>query len=273
MKRLIKIEFRKLYRHRAYWFMTVAYTVILAIMIFGIPELIDYIAEKTGERTTTRIFKAVVFNFPDVWQNIAFVAGMRYFIKIILGIIIIILITNEFNYQTIRLNVVNGLSRGGFLGAKVITVAGMTLFSTVVIFLSGLYLGLVHSVHTSPADIFGKTVFLGAYFVETFTFLLFCMLIGFVFRKMGVAFIVLFVYMIIEPIFDYKLPDAASPYLPLNAMNRLVQSPNTSLIKVSSSEFPFEFQERIALADTAICLLYAALFISICFLIIRKRDL
>ncbi|MBN1338785.1 MAG: ABC transporter permease [Bacteroidales bacterium] len=273
MIRLLKIEYRKIHRHKAFWLMMGLYSILLGVMIFGIPELIDYIAAKTDQASKLRIFKAVVFNFPDVWQNITYVASARFFIKIILGIIVIIMITNEFNYHTVRLNVVTGMGRGEFLTAKTLMVAVLTVFSTLFVFLSGLYLGLAHSSQTGFQAIFSKMGFLPAYLLEVFTYLLFCMFLGILLKKAGVAFIAHFIYFIIEPIAEYKLPDAAGPYLPLNAMNRLIQSPNTSLIKVKGPDFNFTFQEHIAAGDVLICAMYAALFFLLCLLVLKKRNL
>ena len=66
MIRLLKIELLKISSYKAFWFMIGFYLLLLALMIFGIPGLIDYVAEKSGEPTRFRIFKAIVFNFPDI---------------------------------------------------------------------------------------------------------------------------------------------------------------------------------------------------------------
>lgn len=273
MIRLLTIEYRKIHRHKAFWLMIGIYSALLAIMIFGIPELIDWVASKTDQPAQFRIFKAVVFNFPDIWQNVTFVASLRLFIKVILGIIVIILITNEFNYQTARMNVVSGMSRSEFLISKTLMAAVLSVFSTLLVFLSGLYLGLVYSSHTGIGDVFSKMIYIPAYLLEVFTYLLFCLLFGILFKKAGIAFIAQFIYFIIEPILDYKLPEAVGPYLPLNAMNRLIQSPNTSLIKVKTPGFNYTFQEHIAAGDVLVCSAYAILFFLLCLMILKKRNL
>lgn len=273
MIRLLKIEAQKLFSYKAFWLMISFYTVILAIMIFGIPGLIDYIAEKSGEPTRYRIFKAIVFNFPDIWQNISFVASMRIFIKIVLGIIVIIIITTEFNYLTVRSNIINGFSRKEFLLGKIEFIIALSIFSTLVIFLSGLYLGLVHSSSKSISDIFSKMGFLLGYFIELTTYLLFCLFLGILFKKTGITFVVHIVYFIIEPIVDYNISDKLSPYLPINAMNNVIQTPNTSLIKVKTPGFDFDFQTALSFVDIGVCIFYAILFIAISYIILQKRDL
>lgn len=249
------------------------YILLLAFMIFGIPGLIDYIAEKSGDPSKFRIFKALVFNFPDIWQNIAYVASMRYFIKIILGIIIIILITTEFHFLTIRANIINGYSKKDFLLGKLEMIILLSLLSTVVLFLSGVYLGLTHSSSTSFGDIFGKMIYLPGYFIELSTYLIFCLFFGILFKKTGITFIAHFVYLIVEPIIDYNIPEVLTPYLPLNAMNAIIKTPNTSLIKVKTPEFDFEFQEAVLTQDVLVCLAYAAIFWGLSYWILKKRDL
>jgi len=271
MIRLLQIEYRKLRKHKAFWILILLYSLLLASMVFGIPGLIDYLAAKSENGLQMKLFKAVVFHFPDVWQNITYVASARYFIKIIPGLIVIILITNEFSYNTIRLNIVNGMSRAEFLAGKTLIISLLAVFSTLILLFSGLYLGLAHSYSSGSGAVFGKTVFLPAYFLELLTYLIFCMFLGILFKKAGMAFIVHFVWFIAEPVLDYKLPAVISPYLPLNAMNRLIQSPNSSLIKIQSPQFDFTFQEHIAVVDTVVCLLYAIVFLALSLLILEKR--
>ncbi|MBM3437253.1 MAG: hypothetical protein FJY07_13685 [Bacteroidetes bacterium] len=273
MIRLLKIELQKYLSYRAFWMMMIFYSLLLAIMIFGIPGLIDYIAEKSGEPTKFRIFKAIVFNFPDIWQNIAFVASARFFIKIVLGIIIIILVTNEYHFITIRSNIISGLDKKDFLAAKVEMIILLSFFSTLVIFLSGLYLGFMNSVSKSITDVFGKLMFLLGYFIEIFSYLTFCLLLAILFKRTGITFVVHFVYLIIEPILDYNLNEKITPYLPLNAINSVIRSPNTSLIKIKSPDFNYDFQEFVSLGDIGLCLGYALLFIALSYLILKKRDI
>jgi ABC-type transport system involved in multi-copper enzyme maturation permease subunit len=273
MIRLLKIELRKLVSYKAFWVMLIIYTAILAIMIFGIPGLIDWVAEKSGEATKLRIFKSIAFVFPDVWQNITFVASLQYFIKIILGLIIIIIMTSEYTFLTIRSNIISGLSKKDFLFGKIELIILLGVFSTLVVFLSGLYLGFLHTPSPSLGNVFGKMLFLLAYFIEIISFLFFCLMFGIIFKKTGLTFIALVVYLIVEPILGFKLNDKIAEYLPLEVINNIIQSPNTSLMKVKRSDFPFEFQEAIHFTDLLFCLIYASAFILISYLILKKRDL
>jgi hypothetical protein len=56
-------------------------------------------------------------------------------------------------------------------------------------------------------------------------------------------------------------------------MNNIIRSPNTSLIKLKSPGFNFEFQEAISFADVGIALVWATIFISLSCFLLKKRDI
>ncbi len=274
MIRLFKIEWEKLRSYRAFWVMVGLYLFILASIIFGLPAFLDFLASKTQDNVAIKAFKLIAFNFPDIWQNVAYVASMRVFIKIILAIIVVIIITNEFTFLTIRTNILSGMSRTEFVLAMMEVIFMLSLLSTVAIFLSGFYLGLTNSSVITMSAIVGKTVYLLAYFLEVFTFLMFAFLIAVLVRKTGFSVIILLLYPLIEVIIQFNLvAEDYRKYLPLNAMNHLIWSPNTSLIKVNTPQFKMDFQEFIAFGDVAVCLLYAALFTGIIYFYLKKKDL
>ena len=274
MIRLFNIEWEKLKSYRAFWVMVILYLFILATIIFGLPAFLDFLASKTDDNVAIKAFKLIVFNFPDIWQNISYVASMRAFIKIILAIIVVIIITNEFTFLTIRTNILSGMSRTEFLLGKMEVIFMLSLLSTAAIFLSGLYLGLTNSSVITAGAIIGKTVYLLAYFIEVFTFLMFAFLIAVLVKKTGFSVIILLLYPLIEVIIQYNfIPENFHKYLPLNAMNHLIWSPNTSLIKVKTPEFNMEFQEFLSFSDVVVCLLYGVFFTTIIYFYLKKKDL
>jgi len=142
MIRLLKIELRKHLSYRAFWLMIFFYAVLLAVMIFGIPGLIDYIAEKSGEPSRFRIFKAIVFNFPDIWQNITFVASTRFFIKLS-WVLSLLLCYQRISFPHHPIKHYQRIGQKGFLDCKTrINGSFKPFFDTGYIFLR-LYLGLL----------------------------------------------------------------------------------------------------------------------------------
>lgn len=273
MIRLLKIELNKQINYRAFWLICGLYIFALLALVFGMPAIIDYMIEKQPQWQELKLFKKVVFNLPDVWQNISFVASLRIFIKPILGLIVVVIISNEFSYNTVRMNIMQGLSRNEFILGKVLIITLFAFISTLLIFLSGTYLGLSHSIKIDFAHFFGKMWFLAGYFIEIWSYLAFALLIGFLIRKTGFAIITLMGYMMIEPVLAHYMPDNSGQYLPLNAINNVLTSPNTSLMEIKSANFNFDFQTHIIAGDALLALSYGFLFIAIIWLILKKRDI
>lgn len=275
MLRLLKIEWLKLKSYKAFWVMVGLYLFILLSIIFGLPEFLDYLASKTNESAAIKAFKTLAFNFADIWQNIAFVAGMRWFIKIFLALLVLVFISNEFSYLTIRSNVLHGLSRTQFMLGKLSVVFLLSLISTIALFISGLYLGFRFSAASSLAAIMGRMHWLIFYFIEIYTYLTFALLIGILIRKTGFAIITMVSYNFIELIIQYYTPDQFDKFLPLNAMNGIIRGVNTSLLQVKTDEFNLEdfIQSSASVWDIGLCLLYLAIFIGLIHLYLNRKDL
>jgi ABC-2 type transport system permease protein len=272
MIKLVKIELRKILPYKMFWVMSGIYLLSLIFFSYGLPSLIDYFTMKSDIPEVKMLMK-FLYNFPDIWQNLAWAASLRFFIKIFIGMIMIILVTNEFSYLTIRHNVFNGLSRTEFLLSKVYVAVIFSIAATLLIFLTGTVLGLIYSSTITAHAFFGKMAFLFGYFIEMLTFLLFSMMVGILVKRTGFAIGLLFVYPIIEIIVQQKIPESIQPFLPLNAMNHILRTPNTSLIQYKSPGFNVELQTGLHGQDVIVALLYAALFVGVSLWVVRKRDL
>lgn len=273
MIRLLAIEWEKLRHYRAFWVIVSLYLLVFLTFLIGLPKLMGYFASQANDFFPLKVFSNVAFSFPDVWQNIAYAAGMRGFVKIFLAMLIIILVSNEFVYLTVRSNIMNGISRSQFVAAKLMLIFFISFLSTLALFLAGIYLGMSYSVTKTFTLFFSRIHFLGAYFIELFTYLTFALLIGTVIRKTGFAIITLLLYIIVEPVIQYYLPSALEKYLPLNAMNNVVWSVNTSLMTYRTPDFNIPLQQYISIADVVICLGYAMIFSGLVWLYMKKKDL
>jgi ABC-type transport system involved in multi-copper enzyme maturation permease subunit len=266
MNRLLKIELQKVRQHTSFWVLSILYIVILFAIFFSGKFFLDFLAKK-GESFGNIIdpSKIPVYAFPDVWHNTTYVAG---FLKFILAIYVIISITNEINYGTLRQNIVNGLSRWDFLISKIILVFLLSLGSTLFIMIIGFVLGFMYSDNIELGDIVTYMQFLPGYLLQITTYLIFALFTGLLIRRTGLSMALLFLYtLIIEPIIIFRIKIAwVKGLFPLKAMNNLIR-------------FPFkkyalrEIQDYIAWQDTLIVFIYALLFISLIYLILKKRDL
>lgn len=268
----LQIELKKLMTYKVFWGMVILYVLAVFFVFFGFPSLIDYFSMRSGEMEF-KLLKKLIYNFPDTWQNLSWLASLRFFIKIFLGIMVIIIVTNEFSFGTIRINIINGMSRWDFLKGKIHLIILFAFLTTILVLISGLVLGLIYSGNTSIGFIVKKWLFLPGYFVEVFTYMSFALFLGILLKKAGMAISILFAYPIVELIISQQLAERFRPYLPVNAMNHVIRTPNTSLIQYSSPKAEIELQTHIAGQDILLCLAYAALFLFISYLILKKRDL
>ena len=272
MTRIIKIELAKIIPYKVFWVMVGLYVLAVAFIFFGFPALIDYFTSQSASNEL-KLLKNFIYNFPDIWQNLGWIASLRFFVKIFLGLIVIITITNEYSFGTVRSNIINGMSRLDFLKAKIGLIFIFSLAATFLVLISGLILGLSYSSVTTLPAIIRKTGYLGGYFLEVFTYMSFAMLLGLIFRRTGFALGVLFIYPIIELIIQQKIPEKINIYLPLNAMNRVIRTPNTSMIQYSSPQSEIELQTHLGATEIMVAAGYAVLFILVSYWILKKRDL
>ncbi len=269
MIKLIKTEWIKVRSYPVFWVLVGLYSLSLIISLLAVQSFIDDITLNASKNANIPIPKLPVYSFPYIWHNLAFIAGGRYFIKVILGVIVIILITNELSYKTIRQNIISGLSRTDFVTAKILIIILLSLISTLILFFTGLLLGIRHSNSLEISEIFEKINFLGAYFIEVMTFLMFSFLIGFAVKKAGLAIGLLVLYTPMEEFIKYRVPDSIDAFLPVQAMNHIVRIPHTKLMAI----FGQRFQKHIAWEDVLICLLYLAIFTLLTYFISKRRDL
>ncbi len=220
-----------------------------------------------GKNSPIAIPDFSLYSFPYVWHNLAFLAG---FFKIFPALIVIIFITNEFSYKTVRQNVMAGMSRGEFLFSKLFFVFLYSLASAVVLLFTALILGITHTQVITSAIVFQKMYFVAAYFLELFSFSVLALMIAFLVKKQGLSIGILALYFyVIEPLVAYKLPDSVSHFLPVKVMGRLIDIPNSSLMKI----FGVNFREYVAVQDVVLCLFYSLLFIAIVYWFLKRSDI
>ena len=267
MIKLLKIELRKIASNRTFWILLGLYIVVLGAVLISAQSFIDSITSQAGAKSPVPIPNLSIYTFPEIWHNLTFISG--YF-KIVLGILILIMITNEYSFKTVRQNIISGLSRWDFLKAKIFMLALISIFSTLFVFLLGLTLGFINSSVMGFEEIFSKTAFLFALCLETFSYLCFALMVGILVKRSGIAIGILLLYsFVVEPIVNYYLPYDIDDYMPLKSIRSLIDIPNTSLMRL----FGVEFQGYIAFPDALLVSGYTILFIAISYWILKKRDL
>jgi ABC-type transport system involved in multi-copper enzyme maturation permease subunit len=273
MLRTIEIEWLKLKNYKVFWALVIMYFAGLMIILSSGMFLMEFLKSKGAEFEGIDPTILPLYDFPDVWQNMTYIAT---FFKLILAFIVIISITNEISYRTMRQNVIDGMSKWEFLQSKLALILVLSFAAVAFIFVEGLVMGLIYSHVITFRDIFSELEFLAGYFFEVFTFLSFALLVGLVLKKAGFAIVFIFMYtLIFEPFLTINLQynelikehtSWIVPFFPIRALNNLIQVPFQRYIFM-------EIRDFIAWKDVLIVFVWLLVFQGIIYRLLTKRDI
>jgi len=251
---LLKIDLKKLLDYRTFWIICGLYFFTLITGAASGMEFLKWLARTIeGFGQNININRIPLYHFPDIWQNLAWGGGL---LKMGIGIMTVISITNEYTYRTIRQNIIDGLSREQFLLSKVMTNLVLSALSTVLVFLIAIVTGMIYSPGFDMSYGFTGIGFFAAYFLEVFAFLSFALMLGIFIQRSGLTIILLLNAYLIELIIKENLDDLLPgiiPYFPLESIMNLVPMP--------FARYAFqEIRDYVSFSSVAIALAWTFLF-------------
>lgn len=274
MLRLLQIELFKLKFNKAAKVMSIIYfvlftfTAVFSIIKFDIGPIKFQLADQG------------IFDFPFIWHFNTYVTAM---LKILLAVVIVSMVSNEYSYRTLKQNLIDGLSKKEFILSKFYTLVFLSLASTLLLFIVSFILGLSYSNYTELDIVFRDLEYLIAYFVKLVGFFSLCMFFSVLVRKSAFALGFLFLLFILETIlssyFSYGKPELEflNQFLPLEAMANLIKEPFTRLniVKTATTQLNPEFIKDYAVQwnDVGIVLVWTFIFVFSSLKILKKRDL
>jgi ABC-type transport system involved in multi-copper enzyme maturation permease subunit len=283
MKRLLSIEFQKIWKNKASRVLVLTYFVLLSFI-----ALIASIKFSIGN-FEIRIADQGIFNFPYIWHFNTYVAA---FFKIFLAIVIVSMMANEYTYGTLKQNLIDGLSKKEFVLSKFLVVGTFAITSTLFIFILSLILGYSFSSYNETAIVFSDLEYLLAFLVKLLGFFSFCLFLGILVKRSAFALGFLFVWFVIEKvsygILKFGILDGNSKnedfadklfdFFPLEAMSNLISEPITRLNAVKTIETTIGGEQvlrdySIHFSQISIVITWTIIFILTSYYIVKKRDL
>ena len=260
------------------------YTGFRVLLIIHLVLLFGVILVPSGMDITVPGFSTDhLYQFPNVWQFVPWVAS---WFNILLSLLIIILICNEYNFNTFRQSVINGLNREGIFAGKALVVIALAIYSTLVVVLFSLGFGLAFSHGAGTESVFDHFGIVGVYLVQVIAYMAFAMFFAFLFRNMALSIVLFFVYrLVFEPILRQAFPPAARGYFPMKIITNLTPTPEfISIFSGGQQGSPgpgnFSMREMGLIAPelpqyltVLLALAYTAILLGACLLLLRKRDL
>jgi ABC-2 type transport system permease protein len=276
MMKLLKIEFKKILTYKVFWILTGLYFLFLSAGILLAEFMINNMVDGMNRHLPIPLPHVTIYFLPWVWQNITYFATIRY-VLIFPAIIIIILITNEFTYKTIRQNVINGMSKPEFIWSKMLIILLMSVCMTILLFAGTALIGISHTSDLTMALLFEKSYFMIGFFISMLTIQVYALFFGFLLRNTGLSIALFTLYsFIVEPVvyFFLKSPivheNNISTYLPINAVLRVVEYPSIPVLK---KVMGITLQDSLSLSACALPMAYAAVMIGIVWWVLMKKDL
>lgn len=277
MKRLLHIEYIKLWNNRSSRVLILSYFVLLtsialiAAIKFDIGPIQFHLAEQG------------IFNFPYIWHFNTFVAAI---FKLFLAIVIVSMMSNEYTNKTIKQNLIDGLSKKEFIASKFLTVLVFAGISTLFVFVVSLVLGGLYSDYTELSIVFSDLEFLLAFFVKLVGFFSFCLFLGILVKRSAFALGFLIIWSILEQVIfgilgwkfvSWDTAKTIKSLLPLESMANLIKEPFTRLNAVQSVanqigeklelNYQVHWYEFLLVAFWTVLFLYGSLAL------LKKRDL
>jgi len=269
---LLRIEWLKALKRRAFW---------VAVAAFAAFTALPAIERVRNARSDPNAGFALPESWPDILGTAAGVGPL------FIGVLMILLVAPEFTWRTARQNVIDGLSKERFYAGKVMLLAGLVLLFTAAMVLMGVGGTMLSPGAGGPG--FLRSSDFGYMIGLALGMLLFGsagLMLSVHLRSSGAALGILFLYLFVEEgVARLMLGTgreslrSVAEFLPFNVVedlgDDLVHYPEV-LAEVNAERAegglaPLEFLEVEVLAAAALA--YSAFFLGLSLLNMRKRDL
>lgn len=226
MINLLRIEWMKVKSYRTFW-------VLMGLFLVAVIGM-NYIVYKANIEINKNMPLSALtgspFTFPNVWNTITWLSSWLLYFP---GFVMVLIISNEYTFKTHRQNIIDGLSRKQFVNTKLCVALILAVISTIIVFITTLLFGLAGG---------GRFTFegmsaIGYFFICSWVYILFALLLAFLFRKAVLAIGIYFIFgMILDNLLSLLLRRAfdGKPYgnylMPLDVADSVLKHPFRSQV-------------------------------------------
>lgn len=263
MIKLLNLEFVKLKKFHALKYILLSYF----IAVPGLMYFMNFIFNKMPG--LKKIFtQHDTLLFPHIWSFITFSAS---FFNVLLAVIIVIITTNDFQYKTMRQNIIDGLSKHDVILGKFISVVILSFIATLYTFICGLVIGGLHS---GTFDCYGNIHLLFLYAIQTLGYFSFAFLFAIVVKKPAIAIITFIFYFPVETIIGQIISRDIYQFFPLKVFADLTPMPFFQAVIALDEK---EVGHKLFFLDTnfriVLSLIYVLLFFLGTYFLLKRKDL
>lgn len=249
---------------------------VIAIFTLGFPFIILLGKRILGDAPPPIPSSIALYEFPTVWDYQGYVGN--WFVSILLGFLVIYLFTSEVSNKTMRQNIITGLTRKEYFLGKFSTVVVLSLYATIIYYVSCIVLGVIHTDVYDLELIFDNNYAGFRFFLMSMGYLTFALLVSNLVRRGILSILVYIFYMmavevIARLIIIFKLQSRVANFAPLNAIEDLMPNPYLkipalAMLKQFNFDFLLSYTEAIVSS-----LIYLTLFIWGSWSLFKRKDL
>ena len=274
MIRAFKLEWLKIRNYKVFWILLVMYILALFIITSLGMVFFEFLKSKGADFQGIDPTILPIYDFPDIWQNTTYLGS---FAKVLLAFIVIISVNNDTTYNTMRQNIIDGISKREFLLSKLSLILFLATISTSCLFVFDMVNGSIHSHPLGLAHRFDELEFLAVYFYDIVIYCSLAFLLALLIKKSGFVIIFLALYsLLFEPIagaiftydphFQGTILRAMTPFFPIYSLSDMIPVP-----------FPKYYFQEIAdnppWSAVLISTGWLVVYLSAIYWILTKRDL
>jgi ABC-type transport system involved in multi-copper enzyme maturation permease subunit len=274
MIRTLTLEWLKLKNYRVFWILLGMYMLALIVIAAGGGLFLEWLKHEGADFQGIDPTILPIYDFPDIWQNLTYLASFGI---ILLCFIVIISVTNDISYNTLRQNIIDGISKREYLMSKMMLIFSLAAISTSLLLVLVIIQGAIFSHVWGSRFIFDELEFVAVYFYQIVLFCTMAFLLSLIVKKPGFVIVGLMLYaLMFEPIattiFE-KAPPFREGWMPEIVQYFPIKSMN-NLIKVPFGRYIFkEIQDYVSLKAVAISVGWFAIYLSGIVFILKRRDL
>lgn len=263
MLRLLNIEIQKLKASTLFKVFILSYYVILSCIALVASLKIEFLG------LTIDLAQQGLFDAPLLWHMNTYVATM---LKWFLAIIIVSSMVSEYQYGTLKQNLIDGLSKKEFILSKIYMIVGSVLLSCVFI------IGVSFFMHFKATDgnaLFDGVEYVGAYFLRITLFLMLAFFVAVLIKRSAFTFFIVFLWWILENLTRIESLGLTkiTDYLPLRVAERLISVPFSRMNAGKMLTQGTQFDYSIPTDAVVLSIVYILLFSFGSYWVIKKRDL
>ncbi len=269
MQKLIQIENIKTFSSNTFRVILTLHFLFYILVILAVSR----VEMSLGQFSITRLYE-----FPNVWEFFSWVAS---WFNILLGVLVIVLICNEFRFYTFRQQIMNGLNEGHLLLGKIYMVVVIAVYALILVIVSSFVTGNITGSGSLGVTQFSGMEVVLVYFLQTLAYMSMAMLFAMLFKNNGLAIVTFILYLFpAEVILRNLVFRNIQEYFPAKLISGLTPLPSMfgdqeSSLKGIGMNFNTTQATDAALVtsqEIGLTLVYIFVFLSIAYWILKRKS-